>query len=124
MSLPRLRLPIILGTSIFIAGSWIVFDSGSFPCAAAVISKATILGPRSVEVAAYSIGEKRSNEPKPIGNDVAIPTLPNHLVIPTGLQASSIATIVKKQLFVCRTDRERMSSVTTLMPTSIEVLPV
>jgi threonine dehydrogenase-like Zn-dependent dehydrogenase len=71
MSLPRLRLPIILGTSIFIVGSWVVFDSGSFPCAAAQIVKATILGPGSVEVAAFAIGEKRSNEPKLHGNGVA-----------------------------------------------------
>ena len=38
--------------------------------------------------------------------------------------ASSIATIVKKQLFACRLVCARMFSVITLMPTSIEVLPV
>jgi len=42
----------------------------------------------------------------------------------TGLRASSTATIVKKQLFTCRTTCERMSSATTLMPTSIDDAPV
>jgi hypothetical protein len=41
-----------------------------------------------------------------------------------GLRWSSTATMVKKQLLVWRTERSRMFSVTTLMPTSIEVLPV
>lgn len=81
MSLPRLRLPIILGTSIFIAGSWIVFDFGSFPCAAAQTSKTTKPGPGSVEVNAFTIVERKSNEPKPAGNDVAIHTRPDHLDI-------------------------------------------
>ncbi|MNT97696.1 hypothetical protein D3C72_2400760 [compost metagenome] len=42
----------------------------------------------------------------------------------TGLRASSTATIVKKQLFTCRTTCERISSATTLMPTSIDDAPV
>ena len=42
----------------------------------------------------------------------------------TGLRASSTATIVKKQLFTCRTTCERMSSATTLMPISMEEEPV
>ena len=42
----------------------------------------------------------------------------------TGLRASSTATMVKKQLLTCRTTCERISSATTLMPTSIDELPV
>ena len=41
-----------------------------------------------------------------------------------GLRWSSTATMVKKQLLVWRTERSRMFSVTTLIPTSIDVLPV
>jgi hypothetical protein len=42
----------------------------------------------------------------------------------TGLRFSSTATMVKKQLFTWRTTCERISSATTLMPTSIDELPV
>ena len=42
----------------------------------------------------------------------------------TGLRSSSTATIVKKQLLTWRVACVRMSSAITLMPTSIEVVPV
>ncbi|EWS53389.1 hypothetical protein X551_03826 [Methylibium sp. T29] len=41
-----------------------------------------------------------------------------------GLPASSTATIVKKQLLAWRTTCVRMFSATTLMPISIDELPV
>jgi hypothetical protein len=42
----------------------------------------------------------------------------------TGLPSSSTATMVKKQLLTWRTTLARMSSAITLIPTSIDEVPV
>ena len=42
----------------------------------------------------------------------------------TGLRSSSTATIVKKQLLTCRVSCVRMFCATTLMPISIDEVPV